>query len=77
MNELLEKAEYKIDRVLIDLTLKFTKQMQLNLFKDMNNSFSKLKNIEGEMIEITHQEEMRDTRIKDSERRVAAQNQNY
>ena len=55
-NMILDKTEFKLDRVLIDLTLKFSKQMQLNFFIDMNKTFNKLQNIQGEMI-ATHQNE--------------------
>ena len=56
VNVLLEKTEYKVDRVMIDLTLKFTKQMQLSYFKDMNQTFMKLQEIEGEMTTIDFHE---------------------
>ena len=36
LNEQLDKVEGKVERVIVDLTLKFTKQVQFNLFKDMN-----------------------------------------
>ena len=52
--EMLGKVESKIDRVTVDLTLKFSKEVQLKLYKDMNQVFFKLKTVEAEMIEIAH-----------------------
>ena len=58
-NEILTKVEQKVDRVIVDLTLKFSKEVQMNLYKDMNQAFHKLGNIEGQMIEIAHVEQMK------------------
>lgn len=60
VGERLTKAEDKIERVILDLTLKFSKQIQMQFFKDMNNSFFKLKDVEAEMIDIAHQEYLRE-----------------
>ena len=65
MNDVLTKTESKVDRVIIDLTLKFSKEIQLNLFKDVNQTFHRLKNIEGEMIEIAHTEMLNEQRAKE------------
>ena len=58
MNDKLEKVETKIEKVTVDLTLKFSKEVQLAFYRDMNQTFFRLKNIEAEMIEIAHQEFM-------------------
>ena len=55
--DLLKRVEDKTERVIVDLTLKFSKEVQLNLFKDMNQAFHKLKNVENDMVEIAHREE--------------------
>lgn len=57
---MLDKTENKVDRVMIDLTLKFTKQMQFNYFKDMNQVFFKLKHIEAEIVNVTLEEQKRE-----------------
>ena len=56
VNEKLLKVENKIELVTLDLTLKFTKTIQLDFYREMNQVFFRLKNIEGEMIETAHQE---------------------
>ena len=58
VNEKLLKVESKIELVTLDLTLKFSKEVELGLYRDMNQVFFKLKNIEGEMIDIAHSELM-------------------
>lgn len=64
--DLLDKAEDRCERVLIDLTLKFSKQMQLNLFNEVNQVFNKLKHIEQEMVQIAFSEEQN---VMDAEKR--------
>lgn len=56
--EKLEKCETRIERVILDLTLKFSKSVQLSFYKEMNSVFSRVRNIESEMIEVAHQEMM-------------------
>ena len=58
VNEKLLKVESKIELVTLDLAPKFSKEVQLGLYRDMNQVFFKLKNIEGEMIDIAHSELM-------------------
>ena len=56
--EKLEKCETRIERVILDLTLKFSKSVQLQFYKEMNMVFSRVRGIEAEMIEVAHQEMM-------------------
>lgn len=56
VNEKLDKTEQKVDRVVVDLTLKFSKSVQLNFYNKMNQAMYRLRNIETQMIEIADKE---------------------
>ena len=55
--DLLQRVEDKIERVIVDLTLKFSKEVQLNLYKDMNQAFFQLRNVESDMQDIAVKEQ--------------------
>lgn len=57
IKDILQRVEDKVERVLVDLTLKFSKEVQLNLFKDMNQAFFQLKNVENDIHDIAYTEE--------------------
>ena len=56
MNEEIVKVEARIERVTVDLTFKFSKEVQLAFYRDMNQVFFKLRDIESEMVETAHTE---------------------
>jgi hypothetical protein len=47
VNDKLEKTEQKVDRVVVDLTLKFSKSVQLNFYNKMNQAMYRLRNVES------------------------------
>ena len=46
-NESLDKVEGKVEQVVVDLTLKFTKEAQFKLVQEMNAAFKQLENVQG------------------------------
>ena len=56
VNDKLEKTEQKVDRVVVDLTLKFSKSVQLNFYNKLNQAMYRLRNVEAQMVEIADKE---------------------
>lgn len=56
LNEDLVKIENRVEKVKTDLTFKFSKEVQMKLYKEMNQVFFRLRDIEGEMVEKAHLE---------------------
>eukprot|EP00356_Strombidium_inclinatum_P003771 CAMPEP_0170492232 /NCGR_PEP_ID=MMETSP0208-20121228/11891_1 /TAXON_ID=197538 /ORGANISM="Strombidium inclinatum, Strain S3" /LENGTH=66 /DNA_ID=CAMNT_0010767939 /DNA_START=523 /DNA_END=723 /DNA_ORIENTATION=+ len=54
LNDRLEKTETKVERIINDLTIRFSKEVELYFYKEMHKVFLKLRHIEAEMIEISH-----------------------
>ena len=56
LNEELQKIETRIERVTVDLTFKFSKEVQLAFYREMNQVFFRLRDIESEMVDQAHLE---------------------
>lgn len=56
LNEEILKVESRIERVTVDLTFKFSKEVQLAFYREMNQVFFKLRDVESEMVETAHTE---------------------
>ena len=56
LNNDIQKIDQKIEKVFVDLTFKFSKEIQLTIYRDMNQVFYRLRHIESEMVDKAHEE---------------------